>query len=94
MTAWSPTWIWPTSVSSTVVLTEKAPVDTTTMSLLLLEEDELALDDDEPRPLPPLKPLSPDTRGRSTRPARTGLPTRAGGYLLTDREVDRGHRPG
>ena len=68
MTAWSPTWIWPTSVSSTVVLTVKEPVDTTTMSLLLLEEDELAADDDGPgRSSPP---------GRSARTTRSSIRTR------------------
>ena len=62
MTAWSPAWIWPTSVSSTVVLTVKAPVDTTTMSLLLPEDDdELEVDDDEPRALAAApRPLSPE----------------------------------
>ena len=62
MTAWSPAWIWPTSVSSTVVLTVKAPVDTTTMSLLLPEDDdELEADDDEPRALAAApRPLSPE----------------------------------
>ena len=61
MTAWSPTWIWPTSVSSTVVFTVKEPVDTTTMSLLAPLEEELAAEEDWAFAAAP-RPLSPDDR--------------------------------
>ena len=97
MTAWSPAWIWPTSVSSTVVLTVKEPVDTTTMSLLLPEDDdELEVDDDEPRALAAApRPLSPEDVEQSSTPVPPepdAAGSRAARHLFTGGEVDGCHR--